>query len=103
VPQVPDFWLWFYLTFTISSTMMPSQSDRDAWLPLGFLVAGLAAAAVLAGAGSWMLANLAPPFNQFLRALAMIFGLSGVLHVLLILPLWLLHRILTKLTGVDVG
>jgi len=103
VPKAPDFWLWFYLTFTISSTMMPSQSDRQAWLPLGFLVVGLAAAAILAGAGTWMLANLAPPLNRFLQALAMIFGLSGALHIVLILPFWLLHRILTRLTGVDVG
>jgi hypothetical protein len=103
IPKVPDFWLWFYLTFTISSTMMPSQSDRHAWLPLGLLIVGLVAAAILAGAGSWMLANLAPPFNQFLQALAMIFGLSGVLHILLILPFLLLHQILARLTGVDVG
>jgi hypothetical protein len=103
VPKSTDFWLWFYLTFTVSSTMMPSQSDRHAWMPLGFLVVGLVAVAILAGAGTWMLANLAPPFNQFLRALAMIFGLSGVLHILLILPFWLFHRILTRLTGMDVG
>ncbi|MBE3117469.1 MAG: hypothetical protein IMZ50_01770, partial [Candidatus Atribacteria bacterium] len=83
--------------------MMPSQSDRQAWLPLGFLVMGLVAAAILAGAGAWMLANLAPPFNQFLRALSMIFGLSGVLHFLLILPFLSLHQILTRLTGADVG
>jgi hypothetical protein len=102
VPRSPDFWLWFYLTFTISGTMMPSQSDRHAWLPLGLLVVGLVAVAILAGAGTWMLANLAPPFNRFLQALAMIFGLSGVLHILLILPLLILHRILTGLTGVDV-
>lgn len=103
VPESPDFWLWFYLTFTISSTMMPSQSDRHAWLPLGFLVMGLVAVAILAGAGTWMLANLAPPFNRFLQALAMIFGLSGVLHILLVLPFLLFHRILTRLTGVDVS
>ena len=103
VPKTPDFWLWFYLTFTISSTMMPSASDRHAWLPLGLLVVALIGAVILAGAGPWMLENLAKPFNDFLRGLAMIFGLSGTLHVLLVLPFLLFHRVLTKLTGMDVG
>jgi hypothetical protein len=91
------------LTFTISSTMMPSASDRHAWLPLGLLIAALLGVAFLAGAGPWMLQNLAPGFNQFLRGLAMIFGLSGTLHVLLVLPFLLTHRILVKLTGMDIG
>jgi hypothetical protein len=103
VPKNPDFWLWFYLTFTISSTMMPSASDRHAWLPLGLLAAGLIVVALLAGAGPWMMEHLVQGFNQFLQGLAMIFGLSGVIHILLILPLLLIHRVLTKLTGMDVG
>jgi hypothetical protein len=103
VPKAPDFWLWFYLTFTISSTMMPSASDRHAWLPLGLLACVLFGIAILAGAGPWMLANLASPFNAFLRALALIFGLSGVIHVFLILPFLLAHKLLTRLTGVDIG
>ena len=98
VPRVPDFWLWFYLTFTISSTMMPSESDRHAWLPLGMLAVGLLGVAILAGAGPWMLENLANPFNSFLQALALIFGLSGIFQLFLILPFLLLHQILTKLT-----
>jgi hypothetical protein len=103
VTQVADFWLWFYLTFTVSSTMMPSASDRHAWLPMGLLAAALLGIAILAGAGPWMLKNLAAPFNSFLRALAMIFGLSSVLHVILILPFFLLHRLSAKLTGMDIG
>jgi hypothetical protein len=103
VPKVPDFWLWFYLTFTVSSTMMPSASDRQAWLPVGLLIVALVAIAILAGAGPWMLENIAPPVNEFLQALALIFGLSAAIHILLILPFFLLHRILAKLTGVDVG
>ncbi len=103
VPKSPDFWIWFYLTFTVSSTMMPSESDRQAWLPLGGLAAALLGIAILAGAGPWMLANLANPVNSFLRALAMIFALSGIFQILLMLPFLVLHRILTRLTGVDVG
>jgi hypothetical protein len=103
VPKVPDFWIWFYLTFTVSSTMMPSESDRHAWLPLSLLAVGLLGVAILAGAGPWMLANLANPFNSFLRGLAMIFALSGIFQIMLILPFLLFHRILTRLTGVDIG
>jgi hypothetical protein len=102
VPAIPDFWLWFYLTFTISSMMMPSASDRQAWLPVVLLAAGLVGLAILAGAGTWVLANLAPPVNEFLRALALIFGLSASIHFLLIVPFFLLHTILAKLTGMDV-
>ncbi len=103
VPSLPDFWLWFYLTFTVSSTMMPSISDRQAWLPVGILIAVLIGIAVLAGAGPWMLANAAPPVNEFLQALALIFGLSSAIHLLLILPFYLLHKLLSHLTRLEVG
>jgi hypothetical protein len=103
VPKQPDFWLWFYLAFTVSSTMMPSASDRHSWLPLGLLAAALVGIAILAGAGQWMMEHLALPMNSFLRALALIFALSGTLHVLLVLPFLLSHRVLARLTGMDIG
>jgi hypothetical protein len=103
LPSLPDFWLWIYLTFTVSSTMLPSASDRHAWLPSALIIAALVGAALLAGAGQWMLVNLAPPLNSFLRALALIFGWSALLHALLILPFFLLHALLARLTGVDIG
>jgi hypothetical protein len=103
VPSRPDFWLWFYLTFTISSMMMPSESDRQAWLPVVLLAVALVCMAVLAGAGPWMLQNIAPPVNAFLQALALIFGLSASIHILLVIPFFLLHTILARITRLDVG
>jgi hypothetical protein len=50
-----------------------------------------------------MLANLAPPINKFLRGTALLLLVSIIIHGLLIIPLMLLHRILTRLTGVDIG
>jgi len=102
LPKVPDFWLWFYLTFAVSSTMLPSSSDRHAWLPLGLWIGGLVTLALLAGAGPWLLENLAPPLNDFLRSVATLFGLSAAVHLVLIIPTLLVHRVLTRLTGVDV-
>ena len=103
LPTVPDFWVWFYATFAVSTTMMPSESDRHAWLPLGVVSALLLILVVLAGAGPWMLENLAPPLNQFLRSTAVILLVSILVHLILILPLFLVHRLLAHLTGMDIG
>ena len=99
---IKDFPLWFYLTFAVSSTMLPSQSDRHAWLPLGVTIAVLIALAILAGSGPWMLTYLAPPLNAFLSAAAIIFGLSAAVHAALIVPIFLIHKGLAKITGVDI-
>src|SRR5215208_3069454 len=60
LPQVQDFYLWFYLAFAVSSTMMPSESDRHAWLELVISIGVLVMIALLVGAGPWMLINVAP-------------------------------------------
>ncbi len=103
LPGVPDFALWFYLTFAISSTMLPSQSDRHAWLPLGLSVVILFSLALFAGVGSWMMTNLAPPLNDFLQSVATLFGLSAVVHAVLIPPVMLVHKLLARWLGWDVG
>src|SRR5512134_1356871 len=103
LPQAPDFYLWFYLAFAVSSTMMPSESDRHAWLELVISVAVLFAIALLFGAGPWMLSNVAPRLSNFLSSVAVIFGLSAFVHVLLILPTALVHKLLARAAGVDVA
>ena len=60
----PDFWLWVYLAFVISSTMMPSKSDRRAWLPIGAIVALLLGVSLLAGVGPWLMLHLATGVEQ---------------------------------------
>jgi len=102
LPQIKDFPVWFYLIFTVSSTMLPSQSDRHAWLPLGLAMVVLIAFAILAGVGPWMLANAAPPLNSFLSAAAVIFGLSAAVHAVLILPFMLIHHLFARAAGVDI-
>jgi hypothetical protein len=102
LPGQPDFWLWFYLAFAISTTMLPSASDRRGWLPVALVFAGLLALALLAGAGPWMIENLAPWFNAGMRALAAVFGISLGLHVLLWLPTRLLRTILCRSLGVTI-
>ena len=102
LPSVPDFFLWFYLTFAISSTMLPSESDRHAWLPLGLLIGALLAIAILAGAGTWMLENLAPVFDPLLRTVALLFALSNIVHIVLLIPFFGVRQMLAYMMQVDV-
>jgi hypothetical protein len=103
LPQSQDFYLWFYLAFAVSSTMMPSESDRHAWLELVISITVLFGLALLFGAGPWMLSNVAPRLSTFLSSVAVIFGLSALVHILLIVPTALIHKLLARVTGVDVA
>lgn len=102
IPAMPDFYLWFYLIFAVSSTMLPSESDRHAWLPLGIWTGILLAVALFAGAGGWMLENIAPLLDTLLRSVALLFGFSNIVHVVLLLPLMLLRRTITYILQVEV-
>jgi len=102
LPTVKDFFLWFYLAFAVSSTMMPSESDRHAWLELVISVGVIFSLTLLIGAGPWMLENVAPRVSTFLSSVAVILGLSSALHVVLTLPTMLIHKLLTRATGLDV-
>ncbi len=95
----PDFWLWFYLIVAVSSTMMPSRSDRRAWLPVALAAIFLLGLGLLAGAGPWLVQHVAVPFNSALRAVALVFAISLGVHCVLILPFFILARILERATG----
>jgi hypothetical protein len=103
LPTRKDFFVWFYLAFTISSTMLPSPSDRRAWLPISFGLVGITGVAVLAGAGPWLLENVAPWINRGLESVALVFAISLGLHLLLAVPVGLLRALLSRLTGLTVG
>jgi hypothetical protein len=95
----PDFWLWFYLALVVSSTMLPSESDRRAWLPLVLILLCLFGISLVAGAGPWLYQNLAAPMNQVLRSIALVFGISAVLHLLLLPSIWVIRHLLGASSG----
>lgn len=102
LPSQPDFWIWFYLVFTVSSTMLPSASDRRAWLPLGLVLGALIVLTIAAGAGPWMAAHLAPALEALVETLVMALGLSLAVHLVLGLPVGLLAALIGRLTGLRV-
>ena len=99
----PDFWIWFYLILVVSSTMLPSASDRRAWLPLALVTAILIFISFLAGAGNWLLSHLEEPYNRSIRACTIVLGISASIHLTLLVPLYPIRRILSKVTGMRVA
>ena len=97
IPQITaqsDFWIWFYLTLVVSSTMLPSASDRRAWLPLGLVILALLGASLLAGAGPWLEQNVAPLLSTLFLSVAVVFAISAGMHLLFVLPMWILRSLL---------
>jgi hypothetical protein len=98
----PDFWLWFYVVFVISSTMFPSNSDRRAWFPiiaLGIILMGFG---LILGAGPWLLENIVPSILNFLRIITFVLGICALVHFGLLIPFWVLRQFLTRLTSLRV-
>ena len=98
----PDFWLWLYLAFVVSSTMMPSRSDRRAWLPIILILSFLLLISLLGGAGPWLEQTLAPTLDSILRSIVVVFGISSVMHLALWPPLYIGRHILEHFTGFKV-
>ena len=98
----PDFWLWFCLTFAVSSTMFPSSSDRRAWLPVGLVFAGLTILVIISGMGPWLIENLEPVLNVAVWSSILVFSVSLIVQIILWLPFYLTRRLLSRLTGLQV-
>ena len=103
LPARPDFWLWFYLAFAISSTMVPSAADRRAWWSLGLFIGLMLILSLLPGMSEWLLENVAPAINQGLLGLSLIFVASGLIHLVLVIPALILRIAISGITGLRVG
>lgn len=103
LPDQPDFWLWFYLAFTVSSMMFPSASDRRSWFIVAGIITLLVGFALAVGGGGWILANLAPRLNILLRSFGAVFGISLGMHLALFFPTWMIRAVLSKATGLQLA
>ena len=65
-----DFWLWLYLAFTISNTMMPRFDElRGWWVILGMIIS-IAVVLLIIGAGSQIFATVSLSVTDALNTLA---------------------------------
>jgi hypothetical protein len=92
----PDFWIWFYVIFVVSSTMFPSATDRRGWIPILLMLGILLAVILISGAGPWMWDHLGSTLMTFVYTLSLIFILSSLVHLFLLPAFWLLRLSLER-------
>lgn len=98
----PDFWIWFYLIFVVSSTMFPSATDRRAWSPI-LLTSGILFGLILiSGAGPWLWTNFGEYLVSLVEVLSLIFILSTIIHIILLLPSWIIRLSLVRIFNLKV-
>jgi len=98
-----DFWIWFYLAFAISSTMMPSRSDRRGWLPVSLLVILILVVGIAAGAGPWLIRQASSTMDRALVVITFVLGTGLAVHMILLIPMIFLRSILSRATGFKVA
>lgn len=100
LPSIPDFWIWFYFIFVISSTMLPSSSDRKSWPPILIFLGILLIVLLILGAGGWISKNLMPTFELVFSILAAVVMVSLAVHLILGVPLFFIRKLLERVMGV---
>ena len=95
-----DFWLWFYLAFTISNTMIPSDTENlRGWWMIAGVIAMFVIAGLIIGVGSQLLTQVAVPLEDGINMLSTILGLMIGINLFMTLALGTLEAIIERITG----
>ncbi|MGD8967448.1 MAG: hypothetical protein PVI07_08065 [Anaerolineae bacterium] len=100
--KAPDIWLWLYLIFAISNTMLPSQSDRESWTPIILFLVLVVALAWIAGLGPAIVNSLGQPLDLATRWLTAVYGFTIVADLPFVLLIVLVESIVGRVKGVRV-
>lgn len=97
---IPDVWLWIYISFTISNTMMPDWNAVKGLKPLAISVVIVIVVAVLLGVADDLIAALsAGGAAQGINTLVLIFGFVIVVDLIFTAALGLIESLIERVTG----
>ena len=99
----PDAWVWFYVIFAVSNTMMPSRSDRQSWAPVILFLALIGVLAWVSGLGPTVAASLAKPVATGVRWLAAMTTLTILVDLPFVGLIALCERLLSRVKGIKVA
>ncbi len=92
-------WLDLYLIFAVSTAMIPSESDREPWLPvISFFGLGVAVLFIM-GWTPRVPSDLVLQARQLLDALTFALGVAVVVNLAVAVALWILERTVERVSG----
>jgi len=100
---VSDSWLWAYVIFAVSNTMLPSRADRQAWTPVIIFLLLIGALVWAAGLGPALIEEAAAPLATALRWLTLMCALTIAVDAPFVLLIALAERLLERAKGMRVG
>ncbi len=96
----PDFWLWFYLTFTISNTMFPTiDKDLQGWRTIGGVTLVVIIALFIVGSSSQFLDDFALSMVDFLSSLVNVLILIIGFNIFMTMILGTVESLIERVTG----
>ncbi len=97
--RVADAWLWLYLTFSISNSLMPSASDRRDWWAAALYLIALATIVVILTGVRQPPPELLAAVRRTLDTLLFAFTLTLVIDLVIGVVIYVLHQVISRLTG----
>ncbi len=96
----PDFYIWVYIVFTISNTMMPSFTDlKPLRIVVIVLIGGVAASLIFHIADEAILRALSGPIRNGLQVLAGTFAVMMAFDLLAVAVLGTIEALIERVTG----
>lgn len=102
VSRASNAWLWAYVVFTVSNTMLPSRADRQAWTPVILFLLLIGVLSWVVGLWPAIVEALSRPLTTALHWLATMCTLTVAVDVPFVALLWLMERLLERAKGMRV-
>ena len=95
-----DFWLWFYIIFTVSNTMFPAfPKDLQGWRPVLLIGGGIFLILFVIGVGTQLLTSLQPELLAFFSSLEAILLLLIAIDFIMVAVLGTIEYAIESTTG----
>lgn len=98
-----DALVWIYLIFAVSNSMMPSASDRRAWLPVSIALLVIGLVLYYFGVAPLVANSVGEPIAAGVRVVASAFSITIGFNLLIIPLIWLIETLLVRVTGLKIN